>query len=216
MRLESAITLTIAALVCSVAPARANQLSVLITEAQIRAAVTSSTFTGCSAGLTDCGVYAIGLKSDSLGETSATANRSPSSSWAVVSLGSSGGPGYEASGAAAGQTYITANTHVTSSNNYDTNTTPALLKGAGALPVGTTLGWLVTYSTNIAVGVSDTLTLRLFAVQLNATTGAEGNKGLASNVTISTLTSLPEPSSMLLFLGGFAALGVYRLRRRES
>jgi len=228
--------LTAVAALGLVGSAQASTLQFIVTDAQIEAAVTASTFSSnCTATLSNCGIYGIGFISDSLSATGATAVSNTvgtsTDQWVSFIPNTGNKAGFEA-GDATGATiaFLTTNTSLLTTGSYNTDTglsligaaaanTPSLSTGTsgghnGELVTTTSYTFDVTYSGNQAPA-SDTITLQLVADVLNSN-GTEGNsnKGLLGTVNVvETLTATPEPSSMVLMFGGLLAIATSRLRR---
>lgn len=234
MMLGSALVL------CAAGTASANQLLVYLTAGQIVSAVTGSTFSGCAAGLTDCGVFAIGGISASDGghtalSVSAYTGGSPiptgTAAWintTVASLYS----GYEIGSSGNGvtqETFITANAHTSGNNcpsspptacNYTGNVSSSVNAGTALMNATTQIGFLVDFgSTQISSATTATLSLQLLATEFTSTSnGAQFVKsvtGAPVSISSTNTVALPEPSSIALMLSGVGAIGYGSWRRRK-
>lgn len=219
--------------------ASANQMFVFVTVSQLQSAFTSSVFgnniaTGnpyCASNLTNCGIYGVGFVSAS-GLSPTTVSTSSTITSDVVDTGSdkwvsttyNGYKMWEAGGTAAGNTQeqLISQVNPTTGINYTTNTGGNSLTGIAAMNATTAgsaqIGFLLDFATNIAAGTTTNLTLQLLGVTLNTTTGAEGTKALAGQLTISnvTLVPTPEPSSIGLAIAGLAGIAMGARRRRKN
>ncbi len=246
MMLGSALVL------CAAGTASANQLLVYVTSQQIIQAIGATTGTGiaggasvgatttsfggaCSAGLTDCGVYAIGASTAALTLTPATTTSSVAgysspvptgnAAWTAVML-SGGYSGYEVAGGAgatAQEEFITANTHVVSATPgvqctsgaagcYGTSSLTPLrkLNGVAAMNASTNIGqvaFILTFANTISAGTTVNLSLELFASQIGLNTGIQGgNKNTSGTLILNNLATVALPEPSSIALA-FSGMG---------
>jgi hypothetical protein len=217
----------VALLLVSAGVASANQMLIFVSVGDILNAA-STRFTNCNAGMTDCGVYAVGFFGSTggtagltLGSSGGTRYLSPAPSgsalWAPATV--AGTSGFEAGGTSNGATneQLMTNNTATAGNFYNANLGLNSLQGLGAFSASTQIGFLLDFGASIAAGTTN-VSLRLFATGLDPTTGAQDTlKNQADVVTISgvALQPVPEPATTGLVCAGLILCGLAARRRRK-
>lgn len=208
---------------CAASTASANTLLVFITPGQILALAGSGIYgTNCNAGMTNCGVFAIGFVGASGGTaaqtvsiTNGTASISPDNTgtdkWVNYNILPNSGAGacdtalgcsaFEVGGTASGNTeekFITNNVN-TVGRAYTSNVGDTLLTGVAPMNATTDsrgIGFLLTFATNVAAGTTTNVTFELLATTLRTDPGNEGvqgTKGKGAQGTINGLTLVALP-----------------------
>ncbi|MES1260744.1 MAG: PEP-CTERM sorting domain-containing protein [Acidobacteriota bacterium] len=237
--------LSTAMFMVSSVPAQASQLTVVVTVGQIINAFATTANSGltanCLSNLSDCGIFGIGLVSDTLGTLNLTNSHgitAPAAglpdAWVPKSINGLTNPGFEAGGNPnTVVAFITNDTHLLSTGTpYTANTLATAQNGApnslagdstsgiGMLSTGTTLSFLLDYGmSNVAAGV-DNITFEVLVAKFNSN-GTQASKNILGTIVVNglnatTLTTAPEPSSVALLLGGIAVIGWRRFRRDSN
>jgi hypothetical protein len=229
-------------LCCSSAPARANQVEFLISASAL-IADNPTFGGNCASGLTNCGVLGLGLVSatttggvalpsftvtfvaPSLGTTDGWTSFSGFTGSGETALA---GSGMEESGSTIA--FITATTNIgTGGAKYTdqggtTGISPQTTggaAGAGLSSTGTiqgsdTFGFILNFGSTTVTPTTETLNLVLAADEINPSTGAQvGTKEIDGtlSVNLAGVNYTPEPSTIVLVLGGIAAIVIGRFRR---
>lgn len=224
----------------SAASARANQLTFLIDAGTI--AGWDLFGSSCYSNLSNCGIYGVGLIGVS-GQTVTSSSISiptlgTNDQWTSKSgtIGAYGGVGIEAHDVSGGKiAFITNDSTISTANKTYKTANPTGGPGMGVAPVSSSSGSAVTHAgiisattdlqivLNFADYVAPTQTLSLEFAGLSFKWDGSQNKTLddrisvtltAATVTGNPVSATPEPSSLILILGGIALVGLSRMRCR--
>jgi len=219
--------------------ARANSLTFLLSVPTIEALNLGSA-NGCSSGLANCGVTGIGLNSVSGQTISSYTISIPGlttlDNWTLVSSGfaPTTSTGYEApdtstnklavitadstistANGGAGWTYVTKNpVGGPAMNLAQTSTGGSALSSLGIISATTNLQIAINFTG--AAPVTDTLSLDFVGIFFKADGSQDTTKSWEQLANVTLTASTPEPSSILLVLGGVACIGIGRLRRKRA
>jgi hypothetical protein len=226
-RLKNSLKLTFlgSALALAIAvPSQAAVVTLSFTVQQLENAILAGGPQGtCLANLSNCGVYSVGLYSDTVNGVTSTSPAvisyispvpSGNGAWVGNPTGFSGPFAAAAiqtndSSSAAGSNgvfFITTNGNTAGNTYTDFPVQPQV--GLGAISAGTELGFNVNVAT-VSYGSSASVTLELAAEHFDVH-GVQLPKG-SSFFTTMNVTQTPEPSSIILLFSGVA---VVALRRR--